>query len=202
MELLHFDGGRQGGTAALALGTADAFRRADPLDVSGGEQFQNALVETEVADWILNLSVLDEPHAIARQSGEQRRPRINTADVPEAAHQQAALRGLDHLFDAVWFRGAFQYRVHRPGRWFLSLFFRPVARVGEVFQNAVADKINFPRHGVLENLTYSRYWAKEKGKEPTPGPVNTILESSAKPDSVEEMIKATERGLLVSRFWY
>jgi predicted Zn-dependent protease len=65
-----------------------------------------------------------------------------------------------------------------------------------------AQKIYFVRNGVLENLTYSRYWAKEKGKEPTPGPVNTIVESSAKPASVEEMIKATERGLLVSRFWY
>ena len=58
------------------------------------------------------------------------------------------------------------------------------------------------RNGVLESLTYSRYWAKEKGKEPTPGPVNTILESSAPPASLEEMIQATDRGLLVSRFWY
>ena len=65
-----------------------------------------------------------------------------------------------------------------------------------------AQKIYFVRNGVLENLTYSRYWAKEKNKEPTPGPVNTIVESSAKPARVEEMIKATERGLLVSRFWY
>jgi len=65
-----------------------------------------------------------------------------------------------------------------------------------------AQKIYFVRNGVLENLHYSRYWAKEKGKEPTPGPVNTIFQSSASPGSVEEMIKATDRGLLVSRFWY
>jgi predicted Zn-dependent protease len=55
---------------------------------------------------------------------------------------------------------------------------------------------------VLENLHYSRYWAKEKGKEPTPGPVNSILESSAAPATVEDMIKSMDRGLLVSRFWY
>jgi len=60
----------------------------------------------------------------------------------------------------------------------------------------------FVRNGVLENLQYSRYWAREKGKEPTPGPVNTIVESAAPAASVEEMIKATDRGLLVSRFWY
>jgi len=65
-----------------------------------------------------------------------------------------------------------------------------------------AQKIYFVRNGVLENLHYSRYWAKEKGKEPTPGPVNSILESSAPGATVEEMIKATQRGLLVSRFWY
>jgi predicted Zn-dependent protease len=65
-----------------------------------------------------------------------------------------------------------------------------------------AQKIHFVRNGVLENLHYSRYWAKEKGKEPTPGPVNAIVESSAPGASLGEMIKATERGLLVSRFWY
>src|SRR6266851_5426823 len=65
-----------------------------------------------------------------------------------------------------------------------------------------AQKIYFVRNGVLENLQYSRYWANEKGKEPTPGPVNTIVESSAPAVSVEEMIKGTDRGLLVSRFWY
>jgi predicted Zn-dependent protease len=65
-----------------------------------------------------------------------------------------------------------------------------------------AQKIYFVRNGVLENLDYSRFWAQQKGKEPTPGPVNSILESSAPPVSVDDMIKATDRGLLVSRFWY
>ena len=52
------------------------------------------------------------------------------------------------------------------------------------------------KNGVLETLVYSRYWAKQKDKTPTPGPVNTILESSAAPASVEEMIQGTKRGLL------
>jgi predicted Zn-dependent protease len=65
-----------------------------------------------------------------------------------------------------------------------------------------AQPIYFVRNGVLENLQYSRYWAREKGKEPTPGPVNTIVENSAPAASVEQMIKDTDRGLLVSRFWY
>ncbi len=64
------------------------------------------------------------------------------------------------------------------------------------------QKVHFVRSGALENLVYSRFWARQKGKQPTPGPVNLILESSAPPVTIEEMIKATSRGLLVGRFWY
>lgn len=65
-----------------------------------------------------------------------------------------------------------------------------------------AEKIFMVRNGVVENLVYNRYWAKQKDKAPTPGPVNTIMESSGKMATLEEMIAATERGILVSRFWY
>ena len=65
-----------------------------------------------------------------------------------------------------------------------------------------AQKIYLVRNGVLENLIYSRFWAKEKGKQPTPGPVNNIMESSASGSSLEDMIKATDRGILLGRFWY
>src|SRR5829696_4619119 len=65
-----------------------------------------------------------------------------------------------------------------------------------------AQKIHLVRNGVLENLVYSRFWAKQKGKEPTPGPVNNILESSAPAVSMEDMIRSMDRGLLLGRFWY
>jgi predicted Zn-dependent protease len=65
-----------------------------------------------------------------------------------------------------------------------------------------AQKIVMVENGVLKNLTYNRFWAKQKGVEPTPGPVNTILESSSPTSTLEEMIKSTERGIIVSRFWY
>ena len=65
-----------------------------------------------------------------------------------------------------------------------------------------AEKLYLVRDGVLENLVYTRFWAKEKDKPPTPGPVNAILESSGPAASVDEMVKETRRGLLVSRFWY
>ncbi len=65
-----------------------------------------------------------------------------------------------------------------------------------------AQRIYLVKNGVLETLVYSRFWAKQRTKEPTPGPVNFIVESSAKPATMEEMIRATERGLVISRFWY
>ncbi|MFZ0061644.1 MAG: TldD/PmbA family protein [Pyrinomonadaceae bacterium] len=65
-----------------------------------------------------------------------------------------------------------------------------------------AQRIQLVRNGVLENLTYSRFWAKQKDKQPTPGPVNSIMESSAPPVTLEEMIAKTERGILLGRFWY
>ena len=54
----------------------------------------------------------------------------------------------------------------------------------------------------MEILVYSRIWAKQKGKEPTLGPVNNMLESSQAPVAVEDMIKSMDRGLLLGRFWY
>ncbi|HSK63171.1 MAG TPA: TldD/PmbA family protein [Pyrinomonadaceae bacterium] len=65
-----------------------------------------------------------------------------------------------------------------------------------------SQKIHLVRDGVLENLVYSRFWAKQKGKEPTPGPVNNIIESSAPAVSLDDMIRSMDRGLLLGRFWY
>ncbi|HMQ04019.1 MAG TPA: TldD/PmbA family protein [Pyrinomonadaceae bacterium] len=65
-----------------------------------------------------------------------------------------------------------------------------------------AQRITMVNKGILENLNFNRFWAKQKGVDPTPGPVNTIMEPSGAAVSLEEMIRSTERGILVSRFWY
>ena len=65
-----------------------------------------------------------------------------------------------------------------------------------------ATRLSLIKNGVLENLAYPRFWAQEKKKDPTPGPVNYILESSQPPTSMDDMIKGMERGLLITRFWY
>lgn len=65
-----------------------------------------------------------------------------------------------------------------------------------------AQRIYLVKNGMLENLVYSRFWAKQKGKQPTPGPVNSIMEANTKISTVEDMIKSTNRGIFISRFWY
>ena len=55
-------------------------------------------------------------------------------------------------------------------------------------------------NGVVKKLAYSRYWAQQKGVEPLPGANRIIMEGGK--SSIEDMIKNTEKGILVTRFWY
>lgn len=61
-------------------------------------------------------------------------------------------------------------------------------------------KMNWLEDGVVKNLFYSRYWAKEKGVEAVPFPSNRIMQGGDA--SLEDMIKDTKKGILVTRLWY
>jgi len=54
--------------------------------------------------------------------------------------------------------------------------------------------------GVVKNMFYDRYWATQKKKEPIPYPNAIIMEGGNQ--SLEEMIKNTKKGILVTRLWY
>lgn len=62
------------------------------------------------------------------------------------------------------------------------------------------EKIKWIDKGVVKNLSYSQYWAQKKGVKPVPFPGNIIMEGGTA--SLDELIKSTERGILVSRLWY
>lgn len=62
------------------------------------------------------------------------------------------------------------------------------------------ERINWIEKGVVKNLAYSRYWAQKTNKPAIPFGSNFIMEGGTQ--SVEDMIKSTERGVLVSRLWY
>jgi predicted Zn-dependent protease len=55
-------------------------------------------------------------------------------------------------------------------------------------------------NGVVRNLAYDRYWAEKQGV-PTRPQVGSLRMSGGN-SSIEEMIANTQRGILVTRFWY
>ena len=54
--------------------------------------------------------------------------------------------------------------------------------------------------GVLRQLAYSRFWARKQGKQPTTSPGDVKLLGGS--TTMEEMIRSTTRGVLVTRLWY
>lgn len=61
-------------------------------------------------------------------------------------------------------------------------------------------KMSWIENGVVKNLAYSRYWAEQKGVDAVPFPSNFIMEGGSA--SLDELIKGTKKGILVTRLWY
>ncbi|MEZ0541260.1 TldD/PmbA family protein [Fibrella arboris] len=62
------------------------------------------------------------------------------------------------------------------------------------------EKRTWIENGIVKNLAYSRFWADKKGVQPIPGPGGFIMLGGNQ--SLAEMIKSTDKGILVTRFWY
>lgn len=54
--------------------------------------------------------------------------------------------------------------------------------------------------GAVKNMYYSRYWAQKNNVAPIPFPNNMIMDGGTA--SLEEMIKSTKQGILVTKLWY
>ena len=54
--------------------------------------------------------------------------------------------------------------------------------------------------GVLKTLSYSRFWADRRGVAPKPSGANFVMSGGTA--TVDDMIKDTKRGVLITRFWY
>lgn len=61
-------------------------------------------------------------------------------------------------------------------------------------------KVTWIENGVVRNLAYDRYWAEKQGVEPVN--FSGTLRMLGGTASLDDMIASTERGLLVTRFWY
>jgi len=63
-----------------------------------------------------------------------------------------------------------------------------------------ARKTTWVEKGVVRGLSLDRFWAKKTGEEPLPFAGSVVIEGgSGTPD---DLVAGTERGLLVTRFWY
>ncbi len=54
-------------------------------------------------------------------------------------------------------------------------------------------------NGVLKDLAYSRWWAEQKGRQPSGGGGRKMLGTNK---SLADIIAGTERAILCTRFWY
>jgi len=61
-------------------------------------------------------------------------------------------------------------------------------------------KLDIVKNGVVNHLHYSRYWAKKQQKQAVGKPGNMIIQGSDK--STLDLIRTTEKGILVTRTWY
>jgi len=121
--------------------------------------------------------------------------------------------------------GALNARAAEEGRSFMSGTARGTTRIGEkVFGDNVTIKsdigntilrqspigpdglaatpVTWVDKGVVTNLAYDRFWASKQGKTPTPASPQMSLVMEGGDQTLEQMIKTTRRGLLVSFFWY
>jgi predicted Zn-dependent protease len=120
---------------------------------------------------------------------------------------------------------AFDARAAEEGRSFMSGAERGQTRLGEkLFGDNVTlrSEIGHPllrqspvgpdglaarnttwiEKGVVKNLFYTRFWAQKQGKtaSPTSPGMSLVMEGGTTP--LEQMIKETKRGLLVTFLWY
>ena len=62
------------------------------------------------------------------------------------------------------------------------------------------QKTTWIEKGVVKNLYTSQFWAQKSGIPDIPRPNGWIMEGGTQ--SVEDMIKGTDKGILVTRLWY
>src|SRR3954451_25478617 len=79
----------------------------------------------------------------------------------------------------------------------------PILRQTPILADGTAAKpVTWVEKGVLKNLYYDNQYAARARKEPTRATPNMSLVLEGSNQSVEQMIKSTRRGLLVTFFWY
>ena len=77
----------------------------------------------------------------------------------------------------------------------------PELRVGAfTFEGMPTRRVVWIENGIVRNLNYDRYWAQRQNVEPTAAPGGFRM--SGGDASIADMVASTQRGILVTRFWY
>lgn len=111
-----------------------------------------------------------------------------------------------------WSSGSLGKAVTGPKFQLLSDPYDP-RNIGRPFdgEGLKTERLSLIENGILKSLTYSRLTASKQGKKATGhgprlpsswtgGPANLIVGGGK--SSVEDMIRSTKKGILVTRFWY
>ena len=62
------------------------------------------------------------------------------------------------------------------------------------------ERVTWVEKGIVRNMYYSRFWADKQGVKATPPPSAVIMAGGNQ--SLLDLIKGTEKGILVTRLWY
>ena len=62
------------------------------------------------------------------------------------------------------------------------------------------ERLPFVENGKIANLDYSRFWAQQQGKRAVGRPGNLLM--SGGEGTTADLIRGTDRGILVTRTWY
>ena len=65
-----------------------------------------------------------------------------------------------------------------------------------------AQATTWIERGVVQALPVGRYWAAKTGRAPRPAAGTVVMAGGERGVSVDQLIAGTQRGLLVTRFWY
>ena len=63
------------------------------------------------------------------------------------------------------------------------------------------ERIAWIEKGVVKNLVYDRFWAQKAGRKPTPFANNNLV-LDGQDHTIADLVKAAEKAILVTRFWY
>lgn len=61
-------------------------------------------------------------------------------------------------------------------------------------------KMDIIKKGTVANMFFDRYWASQKNVQPAPFPNSVIMDGGTA--SLDDMIRDTKKGVLVTRLWY